>query len=172
MCLRSFHAPWRSSQWRLENNSAEQTTGHNSVTHPEVPGTVWDALGHLRHLHRALRSDPGSTGDSCFSGLVVKGQVGYSKGIPSDPKCLGLCRRQESLVDQNYSFDHPQLICPHIAVLCSFWFSVVIEIHLGLADMTQCWWDTFWTIRWRPGSMAWGIQCEGKWVRFCCLYSF
>lgn len=60
----------------------------------EVPGAIQEALGALRHLHRAGRCDTGSTGNLCPSGVADGGQVGYpgvpqvalgvSSGLPGD----------------------------------------------------------------------------------------
>lgn len=36
-----------------------------------------------------------------------------------------------------------------------FWFSSMTEGPLGLTDMSQSWWDSYWTRSWRLGRMVW-----------------
>lgn len=175
MCLRSFHTPWRSSKWRLGNTSAEQTIGHNSVTLPQVPGTIWDALGHLRHLHGGLRSDPGSTGDSCFSGLTLGGQVGYLKA---------------SQVTVNASVYAAEMSLLLMRIILLIRLNSLADIWLTYPPSDTPWWLRYLWKRQTGlkvdrtlsgpvggGQAAWHpkwhqILYEGRWIRFCCLYTF
>lgn len=45
----------------------------------EVPSAIQEALGDLRHVHRAGRCDTGSTGNLCLSGMTDGSQVGFAR---------------------------------------------------------------------------------------------